>query len=617
MGIAERHFKEVSPEETVTKIQNILSECGIEVEEQWLGDSEIGTCSLSLRIKGTQIGSNGKGVNKIYCRASAYAEFIERYQNGLLSLGQIMVKPEEGNPYFAWDEKEVTPEELIDGGDPVLETHFELCGLKDMNRDDRMQYVKSNFKFSQIVKDSEKIVALPFYSMKKDKVFYVAVDNTIPYGSNGMAAGNTPEEALVQGMSEIYERYVQQRVMKEKLTLPDVPVEVIQQYPEIYDLYQKTKQISEIEFWIKDASLGGKYPVVAVIVLIKNTGKFGMKFGCHPDFGIAMERTFTEIAQGRRFAEYAVTGMLDFQGRKSSDVTNIGNACKVGNAYYPIEILGDLPSFEYTPVRDVKNLNNQEMLSYMVSIGVDDGYDVLVRDVSSLGFPSYLIIVPGMSEPFGISTLDTRMCNTAAYLIKSLNDWKQMTDYKCKLLIAKLTDVSDKILENSLGVIRGFDLRDEAYGTEISRGSDYMLAMAYAYMGDYYNAYIMMYKITSCIEISPGVMECCEHYTYYKALSNYFEAMHSMKKHETVMGLIRKIYVTSISERIDYYLANPKDVFVKQYKSHSYRHEDGSTDTTCCDYELMRKLVSKLKEKEKECGITQENLRKIFEGISC
>lgn len=612
MGISERHFKEVSPEETVKKIQGILRECGVEVEEQWLGDSEIGTCSLSLRIKGTQIGSNGKGVNKIYCRASAYAEFIERYQNRLLSLGQDLIKQDEGESYFTWDEKVVTPEEVVDDGNSVLETYFELCGLKDMNRDERIQYVKSNFKYAQMVKEIDKIVAFPFYSMKKGKVFYVAVDNTVPYGSNGMAAGNTPEEALVQGMSEIYERYVQQRVMKEKLTLPDVPIEVIQQYSEIYELYQKTKQIPEIEFWIKDASLGGKYPVVAVIVLIKDTGKFGVKFGSHPDFGIAMERTFTEIAQGRKFAEYAVTGTPDFQGVKSSDSINVGNACKVGNAYYPIEMLGDTPSFEYTPVKDVKDLNNKEMLSYMVSIALKDGYDVLVRDVSVWGFPSYFIIIPGMSEPFGISSLETRMYNTTTYLAKYLNEWKLMTDYKCKLLIAKLTNVSDKILENSLGVFRGFDLRDEAYGVEISRGSDYMLAMAYAYMGDYHNAYLMMYKITSIIELVPSIPEYREHYIYYKALSNYFEAMNSMKKHEKVMDIIRKLYTSSISERIDDYLRNPKEVFVKQYRSHSYRHEDGSTDTTCCDYLLMKRLVSKLKEKEIESAIKQEKLREIL-----
>lgn len=44
----------------------------------------------------------------------------------------------------------------------------------------------------------------------------------------------------------------------------------------------------------------------------KNTGKFGFKLGAHPDYGIAMERCFTEAAQGRDIYEYAQRCLFDF-----------------------------------------------------------------------------------------------------------------------------------------------------------------------------------------------------------------------------------------------------------------------------------------------------------------
>lgn len=57
-----------------------------------------------------------------------------------------------------------------------------------------------------------------------------------------MCAGNSPEEALVQGLSEIIERVVQRRIFTEKPALPDVPEEYIQQFPYVYEIIQKLKE---------------------------------------------------------------------------------------------------------------------------------------------------------------------------------------------------------------------------------------------------------------------------------------------------------------------------------------------------------------------------------------
>ena len=50
---------------------------------------------------------------------------------------------------------------------------------------------------------------------------------------------------------------------------------------------------------VKDASLGGQYPVMNVTLL--NPGDQGCfsSFGAHPRFAIALERALTELLQGR------------------------------------------------------------------------------------------------------------------------------------------------------------------------------------------------------------------------------------------------------------------------------------------------------------------------------
>lgn len=42
-----------------------------------------------------------------------------------------------------------------------------------------------------------------------------------------MSAGNTIEEAVVQGLSEIIERYIQRRLFIEKPVLPTIPDDYI------------------------------------------------------------------------------------------------------------------------------------------------------------------------------------------------------------------------------------------------------------------------------------------------------------------------------------------------------------------------------------------------------
>ena len=53
------------------------------------------------------------------------------------------------------------------------------------------------------------------------------------FGSNGMSAGNTKEEALVEGISELIERYVQQEVILKNLRLPDFPTSYIKNYSSV------------------------------------------------------------------------------------------------------------------------------------------------------------------------------------------------------------------------------------------------------------------------------------------------------------------------------------------------------------------------------------------------
>ena len=126
------------------------------------------------------------------------------------------------------------------------------------------------------------ICALPYVRRSDGEVVYFPtnlIDNL--YLSNGMSAGNTLAEAQVQCLSEILERAVKREIIEGELTLPDVPQHVLARFPGIQ---AGIKGLEEQGFpvLVKDASLGGKYPVMCVTLMNPRTGGVFASFGAHP-----------------------------------------------------------------------------------------------------------------------------------------------------------------------------------------------------------------------------------------------------------------------------------------------------------------------------------------------
>ncbi len=167
---------------------------------------------------------------------------------------------------------------------------------------------------------------------------------------------------------------------------------------------------------------GGRYPVAALIVCEKNTGKFGIKLGCHPDIGIAMERTLTEATQGQDIFEYAKRSIIDFKNGDVDKWKNIYNSYKFGMGKYPYQLFSSKSDYEFTPVKDVSNMSNSQILKEWISDILETGSDIYIRDVSFLGFPSFHIIIPGMSEMIYPDDTKFRATNTRYHVSNLLRD---------------------------------------------------------------------------------------------------------------------------------------------------------------------------------------------------
>ena len=390
--ILDTAFKDDSPLKTVERIKHILKTYGIETEEQW-NNSGVPNCySVSVSANGTVFGTNGKGVTKELALASGYGEFMERLQ-----LGRIFKSDQQkdGGLYSgcAIDTK-LSIEELLSKNRKWYRLYAkrakEATGVELTEEDILKQYCD----------EEGKIPVTSFFCVNSRTWEYLPVDLVkYVYTTNGGAAGNTPEEAIVQALSEILERQFSSLVLAGEIPVPDIQEERLRSCKIAYEIITFLRE-QNFKVVVKDCSLGTKFPVVCVCLVDQKTGKYHTHFGAYPNFEIALQRTLTETFQGRNLLE--VAKFEDFaQSAKggTADLENLLTQLAKGTSEKTPEFF--IKSSEpYQQPCGFSGANNRELLKECIDFIAEQGYDILVRDYSCLGFPTYQVIIPGFSEIF-------------------------------------------------------------------------------------------------------------------------------------------------------------------------------------------------------------------------
>lgn len=381
-------FKDDTPQNTVARIKDILKANNIETTEKW-NDSGVPNCySVRVTVSGTVFGSNGKGVTEEFALASGYGELMERLQLGVIFKED---QQKSGDSYLREEEQYKTVEELLSRNKKWY-SHY---------ADKVYQMTGETYTEEELLKqyaDEEgKIPVREYYCVTTDSWEYLPSEMLLAvYTANGTAAGNTPEEALVQSISEIVERQYSIHILSKGIVVPTVPEEVLRTYPTSYAIISYLEE-NGFKVMVKDCSLGAKFPVVCVCLINQKTGKYHTHFGAAPHFEIALQRTLTESFQGRNIDKVAEFDRFIRRSENKFDVAHLANQLIKGAAEKTPEFF--LESAEpYEKPAGFTGVGNRELFKECVEFLHDMGYDVLIRDYSCLGFPTYQVIVPGYSE---------------------------------------------------------------------------------------------------------------------------------------------------------------------------------------------------------------------------
>lgn len=544
-SIKEQKYKDLAPYKTIHNIRSKLLEVGIlTTESNWLHTLE-GFYSVTISVDGSSVRTNGKGTTKAYALASAYGELMERLQNFApfrLSMDFDEGVFSHGDFYYAPDEKSFTVDELLMSKNEWLAWQLDHIKMHTQEITDLLNEWK-HISYEDVPSD---FTTIPYTNITNQTQSYVPIKMANKmYMSNGMCAGNTRSEALIQGISEVLERYVNQKIIRDRLTPPTIPPDFLDQYPSIVAMISTIENKGNYKVIVKDCSLGKGYPVTCVIFIDLKTSEYFIKFGASPIFEISLERTLTELLQGQNI--HKMKGLKEFQVTlpiKSED-DNIINILVNGSGYYPKEMFMNTPSYSWDGFNGFSGESNDELLEQLIQFIEGLGYIILVRDVSFLDFPAYHIIIPGLSEVESFhncrSIQDFSIYNTIKKQIRQL---KPLTSEEIRNLIYLITSRSYHPMAN-VTTLLGLQLKQNVpwYYSNMAL----FLVALHLKISDYDNAFK---TFNTFLDYTKQSKQQGPILTYYKCVSSYLELRAKEVHNLDLFMLLSTFYPIKVVQRV-------------------------------------------------------------------
>ncbi|MEM4989512.1 OsmC domain/YcaO domain-containing protein [Collimonas sp. H4R21] len=428
--------KDLPLEQTIANMSGVLANLGIKIEIASWRNLVPNVWSLHIRdAHSPMCFTNGKGATKESALASALGEYIERLNNNHFYAGTFWGEdianaafvhyPNER--WFKPGPKDALPAEILDEYClQIYNPDGELCGshLVDTNSGNLQRGICS----------------LPYVRQSDGEVVYFPsnlVENL--YVSNGMSAGNTLAEAQVQCLSEIFERAVKREILEGEIALPDVPQEVLAKYPGILAGIQGLEE-QGFPVLVKDASLGGVYPVMCVTLMNPRTGGVFASFGAHPSLEVALERSLTELLQGRSFEGLNELPRPTFASEAVTEPNNfvehfIDSSGIVSWRFFSAKADFDFVEWDFSGQGEN---SNAEEAATLFGILEDMDKQVYMAAYDNLGAVACRILVPGYSEIYPIEDLIWDNTNKALLFRADILNLHRLDDASLEALLERL-----------------------------------------------------------------------------------------------------------------------------------------------------------------------------------
>ena len=392
--------KDLPLEQTIADMTGLLADVGMKIEISSWRNIVPNVWSLHIRDAASPMCfTNGKGATKESALCSALGEFIERMNCNFFYNDQFFGEEIANNSDFVHYPNEKWFKSTASDELPVGILDDYCLGI--YNPDDELR--GSHLIDTNSGNVARGICCIPYVRQSDGETVYFPsnlIENL--FLSNGMSAGNNLAEAQVQCLSEIFERAVKRQIIEQEIVLPDVPQLVLEKYPSILAGI-KALEAQGFPLVIKDASLGGQFPVMCVTLMNPKTGGVFASFGAHPSFEVALERSLTELLQGRSFEGLNDVPKPTFNSMAVSEPENFVEHFIDSTGVISWRFFSAKHDHEFCEW-DFSGTNEQEFTNLM-SILEALGKESYVAVFDQLGATACRILVPDYSEVYPVEDL--------------------------------------------------------------------------------------------------------------------------------------------------------------------------------------------------------------------
>ena len=603
-----KQYKHNTPEETVNKIRGILSSIDILLLEKHIINSNRYSCRVSIGNNGLadlNIGTNGKGRSFEYSLASGYAEFAERLQNRILLDAHRMVSDKTFNSFsfandanaavkytFAPEEKEINPEDFS----PVVKREIRRCCR--VSDDTPMS------KIFQTKNEDDGEVCIPFYDDQNQTEEWFPINFVLRVtGSNGMASGNTPKEAVLQAICEVFERYVIRELYYKNITPPEIPLSEFKG-TDIYDRLVEYKATTGHELIIKDCSLGIGLPAVGLAIIDRESQSYYFKVGVDFVPSVALERCFTETFQGRKKLDGLPYNFTDYNNDKYKTAgeleDNLMKLFVTGTGVWPscVVLGGGEPTYPFKGFDPAYGQSNKQDYEIARRLIRNNGSSLYIRDNSVLGFPSYFVLVPGMSEITERNPLDPSYQFRESMLnLEEINHLGRLTPEMARSIMVGIKENYDLIKSEDFKLkhVLVYNVNKDLCDLEINM----LAALLSCYLGN----------MDDCVKYLTSYLKGKDKgtYRYYYACLDYLKTRNALNP-ETALKTVALLYGEELAAEVAGDFKDNRAIF-QYYKLPNCPDCDKCRLVDECRNRQIQTIKRKITEIELKNNIRQINLK--------
>lgn len=608
-------YKALPPLQTIHNIRSILASLELFTTEYHAGlNGFYHSCRIILSNKGMEafnIGTNGKGLQTDYALASAYGELMERIQNRMIFKGMFHAtsystrRLQADYPLFCqylkengleltfryypdekehrisnWEEfeeqlKEYLPQVYADAGE-------ELSGLK----------AKEGF--------SHTLLEAPFYNVNKECIEEIPLQLIrLSAGSTGLCAGNTAEEAILQGIHEIFERYVLQQIYIRHITPPSIPPsEFSGTTIQRLNLLSKTQGLT---YEIKDCSLGKGFPVLGLLLIDTRNNSYSFRLGADANPEIALQRCYTEAFQGVNAGKH-VFNPIRFEDESIDEKKEFNQNVLNGSGRYPSFLFLDTYSYPHNGLANMSCENDSAELKQVVRYIKESGYRLYIRDNSFLGFPAYHVYIPGLSDVssrlYSLSDITNRLhdCDFT-YDIPLQYRIKRLNHEELGQLYAELRQHP----EQKISLFPYFNSPHNSISKNL------LLALIAFKLSDLKNAYRHM---SLFIEENAQRNIKTERY-YYAVRDHFYWANRLSGQTARIQEVLKRLYGEPLAKEVMDDMSKPEDVF-RHFNIPDCFHCELCPARRQCGYFEVLELDARIQQRFQQNVPRQEKIRDLF-----